>query len=103
MTRRNVVLSTFFIVVAAARFTGAQSVVEKEKLDVEKARVYEATVQPHRPVLAPRGHDRPGGRRSEALHGRVRQRSSASPADSLRSSRQGRAARAHLESRRAVP
>jgi hypothetical protein len=56
MTEPIVVLSTFLMVVAAARPTAAQSVIEKEKFDVEKARVYEATVQPHRPVLAPKGH-----------------------------------------------
>ena len=56
MAERNVVLSTLFVVLAAASSTAAQSVIEKEKLDAEKARVYEATVQPHRPVLAPRGH-----------------------------------------------
>ena len=56
MRERNVVLSTLFIVLAAARSTPAQSVIEKEKFDVEKARVYEATVQPHRPVLASKGH-----------------------------------------------
>ena len=43
-------------VLAAASSTAAQSVMEKEKFDVEQARVYVATVQPHRPVLAPRGH-----------------------------------------------
>ena len=58
MTERNVVLSTLFIVLAAARSTAAQSVIEKEKFDVEKARMYVATVQPHRPVLAPNGHTR---------------------------------------------
>ena len=58
MTERNVVLSTLFIVLAAAGSTAAQSVTEQEKLDVEKARVYVATVQPHRPVLAPNGHAR---------------------------------------------
>jgi len=57
MTERNVVLSTF-IVLAAAASTAAQSVIEKEQFDVEKARVYVATVQPHRPVLAPNGHAR---------------------------------------------
>jgi hypothetical protein len=56
--KRNVVLSTLFIVLAAAGSTAAQSVVEKEELDVEKARVYVASVQPHRPVLAPNGHAR---------------------------------------------
>jgi hypothetical protein len=58
MTERNLVLSTFFIVLTAAGSTAAQSVTEEEKLDVEKARVYVATVQPHRPVLAPNGHAR---------------------------------------------
>jgi hypothetical protein len=58
MTERNVVLSTLFIVLTAAGSTAAQSVIEKEKFDVEKARVYMATVQPHRPVLAPNGHAR---------------------------------------------
>ena len=58
MTERNVVLSTVFIVLAAAGSTAAQSVIEQEKFDVEKARVYMATVQPHRPVLAPNGHAR---------------------------------------------
>ncbi len=58
VTGRNVVLSTFFIVLAAASSTAAQSVVETEKFDVEKARVYMATVQPHRPVRAPNGHAR---------------------------------------------
>jgi len=56
MTGRDVVQSTFFIVLAAASSTAAQSVLETEKLDVEKARVYVASVQPHRPVLAPKGH-----------------------------------------------
>jgi uncharacterized RmlC-like cupin family protein len=56
MTQRNVVLSTLFIVLASARSIAAQSVIEKEQFDVEKARVYVATVQPHRPVLAPKGH-----------------------------------------------
>jgi len=58
MTERYIVLSTLFIVLATAGSVAAQSVVEKEKLDVEKARVYEATVQPHRPVRAPNGHAR---------------------------------------------
>ncbi len=58
MTERSVVLSTLFIVLAAAGSTAAQSVIEKEKFDVQKARVYVATVQPHRPVLAPNGHAR---------------------------------------------
>jgi uncharacterized RmlC-like cupin family protein len=58
MTERDVVLSTLFIVLAAAGSTAAQSVIENEKFDVEKARVYVATVQPHRPVLASNGHDR---------------------------------------------
>lgn len=58
MTEPNVVLSTLFIVLAAAGSTAAQSVIEKEKLDVDKARVYVATVQPHRPVLAASGHAR---------------------------------------------
>jgi hypothetical protein len=58
MTARHVLLSTLFIVLGAASFTAAQSVIEKEKFDVEKARVYVATVQPHRPVLAPNGHAR---------------------------------------------
>jgi hypothetical protein len=56
MTERNVVLSMLFIVLAAAGSTAAQSVIEIEKFDVEKAHVYIATVQPHRPVLAPNGH-----------------------------------------------
>ena len=56
MSERNVVLSAVFIALAAASSTAAQSVIEQEKFDVDKARVYEATVQPHRPVLAPRGH-----------------------------------------------
>jgi hypothetical protein len=56
MVERNVVLPTLFIVLAAASSTAAQSVIEKEKFDLDKARVYEATVLPHRPVLAPRGH-----------------------------------------------
>jgi len=58
MTESNVVLSTLFIVLAAASSTAAQSVIEKEKFDVEKARVYVATVQPYRPVRAPNGHAR---------------------------------------------
>jgi hypothetical protein len=58
MTERDVVLSTLFIVLAAAGSTAAQSVIENEKFDVEKARVYVATVQPHRPVLASNGHAR---------------------------------------------
>lgn len=58
MTERNVVLSALFIVLAAAGSTAAQSVIEEEKFDVEKARVYVASVQPHRPVLAPNGHAR---------------------------------------------
>src|SRR4051812_45257203 len=58
MSERNVVLSTLFIVLAAASSTAGQHVIEKEKLDVEKARVYVATVQPHRRVLAPNGHAR---------------------------------------------
>jgi len=48
---------------AVARSVGAQSVpageasvTEKEKINTEKARVYVATVQPHRPVIAPNGH-----------------------------------------------
>jgi hypothetical protein len=58
MSECNVVLSVLFIVLAAASSTAGQHVIEKEKLDVEKARVYEATIQPHRPVLAPNGHAR---------------------------------------------
>ena len=58
MTERKIVLSTSFIVLAAVCSAAAQSVIEKEKFDVEKARVYEATVQPHRPVRAPNGHVR---------------------------------------------
>jgi hypothetical protein len=58
MTGRNIVLSTLFIVLAAVSSAAAQSVIEKEKLDVEKARVYETTVLPHRPVRAPNGHVR---------------------------------------------
>src|SRR5262249_39252039 len=57
MTERHIALSTF-IILAVASLTAAQSVKEKEELDVEKARVYVATVQPHRPVLAPNGHAR---------------------------------------------
>jgi hypothetical protein len=56
MIDRNVVLSSLFIVLAAAGSTAAQSVTEQEKFDVDKARIYVATVQPRRPVLAPRGH-----------------------------------------------
>src|SRR5215471_1632339 len=56
VTGRNVVMSTLLIVLAAASLKAAQNVIEKEKLEVEKARVYVTTVQPHRPVLAPRGH-----------------------------------------------
>ena len=56
MTERRSVPSAFFIVLAAVSSIAAQSVIEKEQFDVEKARVYVATVQPHRPVLAPRGH-----------------------------------------------
>ena len=58
MTKRNAALSTLVIVLVAASSIAAQSVIEKEKFDVEKARVYVATVQPHRPVLAPNGHAR---------------------------------------------
>ena len=58
MTDRNVVLFTLFVVLAAAGSAAGQSVTEQEKLDAEKARVYVATVQPHRPVLAPNGHAR---------------------------------------------
>jgi hypothetical protein len=58
MSERNVVLSTLFIVLTAAGPIAAQSVIEKEEFDVEKARVYKATVQPHRPVLASSGHAR---------------------------------------------
>ena len=56
MTERNIVLPALFSVLAAASSIAAQSVIEKEKLDVDKARVYESTVLPHRPVLATRGH-----------------------------------------------
>jgi uncharacterized RmlC-like cupin family protein len=63
MTERNVSLSMLFIVLAVASSTAAQnatarraSVTEKEKFDVDKAHVYVATVQSHRPVLAPNGH-----------------------------------------------
>ena len=56
MTECNVLLSGLFIVLAAASSTAAQSVIEKEKFDVEKARVYLATVLPHHPVLARDGH-----------------------------------------------
>ena len=58
MTEREVVLSTLFIVLAAASSIAAQSVIEQDKFDVDNARVYVATVQPHRPVLASNGHDR---------------------------------------------
>jgi hypothetical protein len=56
MTERNVLPSMLLIVLAVASSTAAQSSVETEKFDLEKARVYVASVQPHRPVLAPRGH-----------------------------------------------
>ena len=56
MTERNISLGLLLIVFAMASSTAAQSVIEKEKFDVEKARVYVATVQSHRPVLAPKGH-----------------------------------------------
>jgi len=56
MIERNVALPTLLIVLAAASAAAAQSVIEKEKFDVEKAHVYVAAVQPHRPVLAPNGH-----------------------------------------------
>jgi hypothetical protein len=55
MIEHNVSLS-MFMVLALAGSTAAQSVTEIEKFDVDKARVYVATVQPHRPVLAPKGH-----------------------------------------------
>ena len=55
MIGRNVV-STLCIVLTAAGVAAAQSVIEKEKFDAEKARVYVAAVQPHRPVRAPNGH-----------------------------------------------
>ncbi|HUK32404.1 MAG TPA: hypothetical protein VLV86_00750 [Vicinamibacterales bacterium] len=58
MTERTVVLATLFVALAATSSTAAQSVIEKEKFDVEKARVYMATVLPHRPVLARNGHAR---------------------------------------------
>jgi len=63
MTKRNVSLSLLFIVLAMARSTAAQSaaaggasVTEEDKFDVDKARVYVATLQSRRPVLAPNGH-----------------------------------------------
>jgi len=56
MTEWKIVLSTLFIALAAARGAAGQSVIEKEMFDVEKARVYETTVLPHRPVRAPNGH-----------------------------------------------
>jgi hypothetical protein len=63
MTDRSVLPSMLLIVLAVAGPTAAQSttagtaaVTEQEKLDVDKARVYVATLQPHRPVLAPKGH-----------------------------------------------
>ena len=56
MFERHIVVATLLIVTAVARSAAAQSVIEKEKFDVDKARIYEATVQPHRPVRAPNGH-----------------------------------------------
>jgi hypothetical protein len=63
MTERNISPSMLLIVLAVAGSTAAQStapgrasVTEQEKFDVEKARVYVATIQSHRPVLAPNGH-----------------------------------------------
>jgi hypothetical protein len=61
MTERNVSLSMFIVLAlagsaAAQTIAGGASVTEVEKFDVDKARVYVATVHPHRPVLAPKGH-----------------------------------------------
>jgi hypothetical protein len=63
MTERNISPSMLLIVLAVAGSTAAQStapgrasVTEQEQFDVEKARVYVATIQSHRPVLAPNGH-----------------------------------------------
>jgi uncharacterized RmlC-like cupin family protein len=56
MAERNVVLSTLLFALSAGSLAAAQSVIEKEQFDVDQARVYVATVQPHRPVLAPKGH-----------------------------------------------
>src|SRR5215467_3879664 len=56
MTDRNVLPSMLLIILAVAGSTAAQSSIETEKFDLEKARVYVAAVQPHRPVLATKGH-----------------------------------------------
>jgi hypothetical protein len=63
MTERNVSPSLLLIVLAVASSAAAQSttagrasVTEQEKFDVEKAHVYVATLQAHRPVLSPNGH-----------------------------------------------
>jgi hypothetical protein len=45
-----------FLAVRHSSSIASQSVMEKEQFDVEKAHVYESRVQPHSPVLAPRGH-----------------------------------------------
>jgi len=46
-----------FVASGFSRTLTAQSVTEVTKLDVDKARAYVATVAPHRPVNAPKGHE----------------------------------------------
>ena len=57
MLQNSAKSSAFLLIVwAAAGSAAAQSVIETDKFDVEKAHVYVAAVQPHRPVRAPNGH-----------------------------------------------